>query len=270
MKKKIKVPTIALTNLSLGSHAMMHKSVSDLVAEIGADVLHVEEVAAPYREAMETEMFIVKRASSAVGTYELKEADDASDRLIGTLINVVRAHTTNYVAHQREAARILYVRLRDFRALARRGYTAQMAELDALLAYLAKAESATHLATLGLTDVAAALVEANERHQEMLHKKIHGNKLRNRQREINTRDARRRCDDLYRHLVELAAAYAIVAPDPAFDTFFQRLTGIVLYYRNVLAHQGMKRYAADSADPDQPSPDAEAAPDTPAPREDNA
>ena len=98
---------------------------------------------------------------------------------------------------------------------------------------LAVEENKAAAATLGLTEVVAALQTANATFEESTAARTAEISGRIAQSDLSSGDALDAVNDLYKGIVQVVNAYAVVQPTDAVNTFIDSVNGVVEYYSRI-------------------------------------
>ena len=110
-----------------------------------------------------------------------------------------------------------------------------------MLSRLDEAENAAALATLGLTEEREVLREANQRISELVLVKVtEMGELRQKQG-IKTWDALRAANQLYRDIVRVVNARAIVQPTETVNEIIGQIRGTVYTFKLSINHTGGRK-----------------------------
>lgn len=224
----VQIRKFALTHLSLGSTSFFHDTVLHFIREATPEALHVESLVGPYETQVKLLRRIVKRSRALVVTRELRAADRERDRLVGVIMNTVRANLSNPLARRRAAAQHLRPVLAGFKGMAHHKQTKQSAESRAMVACFDNAENRAQAEELHIVEEIEALRAANERFDAaILEKAREMNELR-KLSDIKSRPTRAAARLLYLRITQVVDAYAIAAPSEAVTRFIEQVNGLVV------------------------------------------
>lgn len=223
----MRIKSFGMKRLPLGLYCSHHADTNALIAEIGAEVLHIEELAAEYDRLVELLGSIVKRATAYVSTSLLGEADRKRDNALGIILNIITAHLTNQVEDRLAAAQVLDVLVAPFRKIRNHGKGAETREVALLLELFDTEEARAHIATLSLDREVEMLRLRNSQMDSLLTEKVMEEVERMPQKSINTAELRKQVDEQYARIVQAVNAYAIVHPSEEIADFITRMNALI-------------------------------------------
>ena len=231
MAKQIK--SFGMARMSIGSCADFHHQVMKHITTATPAALHIEDKTEAYEAAIATLDSIVNRQRAFVSTKVLADADRVRDNAVSIIIGTARLYRKSPVAEQSAAAELLYPQFSAYKDITRHEYSKQTAEVRGLLAVLAVEENKAAAATLGLTEVVAALQTANATFEESTTARTAEISGRIAQSDLSSGDALDAVNDLYKGIVQVVNAYAVVQPTDAVNTFIDSVNGVVEYYSRI-------------------------------------
>lgn len=231
MAKQIK--SFGMSQMTIGSCADFHHQVKKHIDTATPAALHIADKMEAYEAAIATLDSIVNRQRAFVSTKVLADADRVRDNAVSVIIGTARLFRKSPVAEQSAAAELLYPQFSAYKDITRHEYSKQTAEVRGLLAVLAQTENKAAAATLGLTEVVTALQTANATFEESTTARTAEISSRMAQSDISSGDALDAVNDLYKSIVQVVNAYAVVQPTDAINTFIDNVNGTVEYYSGI-------------------------------------
>lgn len=222
-----------MARMTIGSCADFHTQVSKFITTATPAALHIETQALAYTAAVETLSSIVNRQRAFIATASLSEADDVRDSAVGVISNVVNAYSTSPVADKQAAAKLLKPQLSAYKGIRNHEYSKQTAEVRGMLGVLEQEDNAEAIAALGLTEEVEALRTANATFETSIMARTAEISGRMPQSDLKSEDVVEVVNGLYKNIVQVVNAYAIVQPTEAINTFIENLNGTVSYYARI-------------------------------------
>ncbi|OUO50455.1 hypothetical protein B5F77_12695 [Parabacteroides sp. An277] len=235
------IEPFGITQLSVGACAQFHEMVNTYISQATPEALGIEAWAPDYRKATDQLAAIVPRQREWVVTQHWKKARRARANAIGVINQAVRIFLKSGVPARRQAAVRLNQVLLDCYGIGKHKDNQLTAEVRVMLSRLDEAENAAALATLGLTEEREVLREANQRISELVLVKVtEMGELRQKQG-IKTWDALRAANQLYRDIVRVVNARAIVQPTETVNEFIGQIRGTVYTFKLSINHTGGRK-----------------------------
>lgn len=219
--------------MTIGSCADFHHQVMKHIDTATPAALHIDDRVDAYEAAIAALDSVVNRQRAYVSTKLLADADKVRDNAVSVIIGTARLFRKSPVAEQSAAAELLYTQFSAYKDITRHEYSKQTAEVRGLLSVLAQTENAAAAATLGLTEVVTALQTANATFEESTSARTAEISGRMAQSDLSSDDAVSAVNELYKAIVQVVNAYAIVQPTDAINNFIDSVNGTVEYYSGI-------------------------------------
>lgn len=227
-----------MTRMSYGASVQFHKGVLRLIADTGAELLHVDKLVPEYRRLVDLMAGVVNRQRALYSTYSLRQTDHERDLGVGHIKMAVHAALTSLVPAKRQAAKRLSPQLKSFRNIRRMERINATMQVDSMLALLTRADNAPHIAALALQADVEALHQANQAAHRSIDEKIaEFGKLR-RQREVNSAKVMEQITAQYALIVQHANAVALLTPSAQVERFVGLMNAHCQNAALVVAHSG--------------------------------
>lgn len=227
------IKTFAMTRMTIGSCSDFHNQVMKHIATATPAALHVEDQMEAYEAAAETLASIVNRQRAFVSTKVLADTDRVRDNAVTIIIGTARLFRNSPVEEQSAAAELLYPQFSPYKGITKHEYSKQTAEVRGLLGVLDEEANREAAATLNLTGVIEALRTANATFETSITARTAEISERMPQSDLKSEDAVEVVNGLYKNIVQVVNAYAIVQPTEAINTFIENLNGTVSYYARI-------------------------------------
>lgn len=224
------IKSFNISQMDLGSTLDFHKNTNEFIKQKTAETLHIVELATRYQKAIDQLSTVVNRATKYVATVSLESADDIRDRLAGVIINVTRAHLTTPIESMRQAAVLLDAVLAPYKGIGQHKYAQETQEIEGMLRVLAETENAAAVATLHLEEIVEQLRLANENFKKAQQAKFAENKERSALADTESDALKDATDAIYREIVQVVNAYAIVQPTDEINDFVAEMNGMITTY----------------------------------------
>lgn len=235
------IEPFGITELSVGACAQFHEIVNTYIDDATPAALGIESWAPAYRKATDRLAQIVPRQRRFIVTKRWQEARRARANAIGVVNQAVRVFLKSGVPARREAAVRLNQVLLNCYGIGKHKDKSLTAEVRVMLAQLDTEENAAALATLGLTEEVEALREANDHFEELVLEKAGELSERMQTQGFKTWDALRVANQLYRDIVRVVNARAIVQPTDAVTEFIGKIRGTVYTFKMSINHTGGRK-----------------------------
>lgn len=232
------IEPFGITQLSVGACAQFHEIVNKYISDATPAALGIEAWAPDYRKAADRLSSIVPRQRGYIITSRWQEARRARVNAIGVVNQAVRVFLKSGVPARREAAVRLNQVLLNCYGIGKHKDSELTAEVRVMLAQLDTEENAAALATLGLTEEVEVLREANNHFANLIDEKADELSERMRTQGFKTWDALRAANQLYRDIVRVVNARAIVQPTDAVTEFIGKIRGTVYTFKLSINHTG--------------------------------
>ena len=219
-------------NLRNEAHVQLHESFIALVTRHNAEVLGIQSLYAQYVPLLEQEKLALDLILKSGLTDEILAQDRQRDQLFRGFVDAVKSGLNHYDPAQQEAAEKIQFILTRYGNLAARPLDQETAAIDDLHRELADAQNATHIATLGLGDWLTRLVEANRAFDQLMMSRYTEAAARPT---VNMRTSRGAVDTLFRAMLDLLEAQAMVNGEAKYTPFVAELNAITQRYENILA-----------------------------------
>lgn len=227
------INNMPLKHLTLALHNDFHNKVSDAIADIGADTLHIAPQAAAYAKLIDQENSIVKRQTAYVSTVKLNVTDRTRDNGVGVVMQLINTHKTSIIPAKRKAAHGLAAITANYKGIARHHRRTLTREIDSLLAALDTETARTHLATLAMTDEVEALRTANAQFETAMNEKVQEVVERAPQTSLNTLELRTAMDQAYAAIVQVVNAYALIQSSPQIEEFIAQMNALISLTKSI-------------------------------------
>lgn len=231
------IKTLAVTHLLLASHYEFHRSAEQLMRQATAEALHIETLLPRYKEAIGLEFEIISYNNLLTNTQLLRELDKIRGELLSRLTILIDAARYSPIEAEREAGQALRIILSPYRNIARNEYTKETGQLRGLSRDMNTPVAQRHLATLSLTAVERQLSQANIAFADAMQERIATEAARPQNLiGYSTKDQRKAVDKLYKQIIEMVNAYALIAPTEEIAAFISRMNALIDQYKRVLKH----------------------------------
>jgi hypothetical protein len=190
-----------------------------------------------------TEKKLLDAARASVLTQQIADADHRVDRAVAGIKATVNAARHALDAAVAEAARVLYVRLREFGNIRGKAYEEESAAVQVLLDDL-NGVYAPQVALVGLQAWVAELTEAETAFTQLYLQR--GSEIALRPQERMT-DVRREIEASYHVMSTIIGASTIVDTSGAYDEFIAKLNTQVTYFNEHNHHHARKDLSAGEA-----------------------
>jgi hypothetical protein len=189
--------------------------------------------------ALEKKLLDAARASAL--TQQLADADHRVDRAVSGIKATINAARYALDARVAEAARVLYIRLREFGNIKGKAYEEESAAVEVLLSDLSTTY-APQAALVGLGDWITELTEAEAAFTQLYLQRGDETALRPQERMV---DVHHEIEAIYRKMTTLIEASAITSATPeAYDEFINKLNVQVAYFNEHNHHHARKDIGA--------------------------
>jgi broad specificity phosphatase PhoE len=169
---------------------------------------------------------LLDAARTSALTKQIADADHRVDRAVSGLKAVINAARYSLDATVAEAARALYLRLREFGNIRRKAYEEESAAVQVLLSDLGNAY-AQQVSTLGLHEWMMELMEAEAAFTRVYLQRGDETAIRPQERMV---DVRRDIEASYHDMVTLIVASSIVNTSGVYEEFIAKLNAQVAYF----------------------------------------
>lgn len=168
MEATLKIEGSYCSKFDNALHAQFQNQMYAMIAGEDLARIHVDEaLMGEWRSLIDTEIDINNEARASAETARLKEKDAERDTLISYLFGAVRNETLSPLPARRTAAEELQIVTDRYAGLQGKAVDEETLLVTGLLTDLRKEPLAAHVATLGLTEVLAALETANTEYQAL-------------------------------------------------------------------------------------------------------
>lgn len=229
-----------ITRLVLGSHLGFHKEVSRIIADFDPSALHLEALVEEYAEAVAKEMTVVVRPTAFAETPQLVAVDRLRDKAVSQLFNLVLVFLKSPLPTEVSAAQRLHAIIASSHGIQAHEYMSKTMEIGVLLTAL-RAASPDDIRMMALSSAIEQMRTHNDAFNLLIEGRIKGIGVRLPIMNVNTLELRHATDTAYRKIVESVNAYSIVMPSPEIERFAVNINAIIIQYRSVVAHQGMRK-----------------------------
>ncbi len=226
----LQIKKFSMSRMTIGDCVLFHQGVLADIAEATPAALHIETQYPAYQASVELLASVVNRQQGYSSTKKLKDADYLRDRAGGTVQSVVNDYLNSPVDTKREAAELLAMPLGPYKDIRQHGYKKQTAEVDGMLAILAKPEYAEAIRILNLTEEVEVLAETNARIKALLSEKQDEVIEHQAQSDLSSEELVADANAKYEGIVLVVNAFAIAMPSEVIDHFIKRTNALVEMY----------------------------------------
>ncbi len=219
-----------MTRMTIGDCLLFHQGVLADMATATPAALHIEAQHPPYEAAVSLLASVVNRQMAYAATNKLKEADKLRDRAGGTINAVINDYRNSPVDTKSEAAELLALPMRAYKGINEHAYKKQTAEVDGMLAILAKPEYVEAIRILNLTEEVEILAQANEQIKALLSEKQDEVIEHQAQSNLNSAELVNEANTKYEEAVLVVNAFAIAMPSEVINHFINRVNALVEMY----------------------------------------
>ncbi len=232
MKRRIN--RFSYENLRNEAHVQLHENFIALVTRHNAETLGIQSLYAQYVPLLEQEKLALDLILKSGLTDEILAQDRQRDQLFRGFADAVKSGLNHYDPAVQQAAEKIHFILTRYGNLAARPLDQETAAIDDLHRELTDAQNAAHLATLGLGDWLTRLVEANRAFDQLMMSRYTEAAARPT---VNMRTSRGAVDTLFRAMLDLLEAQAMVNGEEKYAPFVAELNAVTQRYENILAQE---------------------------------
>lgn len=229
------IKTLALSQMTLGSHVQFHTDIYNTIRKLTAAALHLEDVVADYAQEIAVENTIVKRPGPSVFTPEIRIADKLRSEYNALLFKVIDAYALSPNPVQKEAALKLQSITSGYSGMTRSRYNKQSAQITGLLIDLNSDEMREALEVFNLGMTVDGLRQANNRFVDLIARRDSETAVRSSDIDMSTREQRGIVDNLYRKVMQIVTAYSIIDPSDINAQFIDTVNSIIDRYKRDIA-----------------------------------
>jgi hypothetical protein len=183
-----------------------------------------------------TEKKLLDAARFSALTKQIADADHRVDRAVSSLKAIVNASRYSTDPNEEEAARVLYIRLREFGNIRGKAYEEESAAVQVLIDDLDTTYDA-QVTLLAIRGWVIELTEAESVFTQLYLQRGDETAVRPQERMV---DIRREIEAVYHNMVTLIDASAIVDTTGAYDDFIAKLNVQVEYFNEHNHHHAHK------------------------------
>lgn len=167
---------------------------------------------------------IVNQSRISDETAQMLDVDKQRDDLVVYTTSSISQITKSPLPAQRSAAQTVYNIIKPYIGIYKSANQQETAQIEGLLVDLAKPGIPEHIKTLGLTDVIAALREANTEYTTLTAQRTNTKAASIKE---NSTAVRQRMDSLYDDMSTMAFVQSIAAPTADTATFVNQLNTLI-------------------------------------------
>lgn len=227
---------MSVTALLVPAHVEFHRITSDYITVATAEALHVEELAAAYKAAIEVEQTLVNRENSIPYTKDLEELDKLRDDCLTELFTSVKITLKSPLENRSRAADTLHSITRRYDGIQNMAREKETNMIRGLLENLKAEDAIDALTALGLTTIVTQLRQANNSYIATQKMREEAEAEQADIRSLSTYEQRAIVDNLYRQIVERVNAFAIAVPSAELDKFIDLMNAHVGEAKRAIAH----------------------------------
>ena len=248
------ISSFNMAKMTVGACANFHATTVKYITATTPEVLHIENKFAAYQEKVNLLESIVNRQQTFVSTGKLKRSDAVRDNAGGVITGSIHLNLTTPVEAKRMAAELLNPQVSAYRNIRYHEYNKQTAEVRGFLRVLDLPENQAAIETLNLKEEVEALRAANAEFEKYYDERVLEASERKDIQDINTEELIDETNTLYRELVQIMNAYAIVQSSEELNAFIAKMNGLVA---SLAAASGSSSSGSDLTTDDTETPDEE-------------
>lgn len=227
----MKVNFLNLNRLRNGEHFQFHTDVKNLVEKFDANKLSIKDPFEKYLLLYDHEDEVLEKIRKSATTEQIAEADTTRDITLKGLTEAVSTAQKHFKPEVREAARKVQILLNTYGKIADLPYNEETAKIYNLIEEMKK-DYATDIATMKLEDWVQELENNNKQFDTLMNQRYDEQLSKTT---TNPREIRSQIDTLYKSMMDIINAYAVISTEAVYNQFIQELNLRIDYYNNTLA-----------------------------------
>lgn len=225
MKTIIKLKGTKITRLNNAEYTNLSSRMYSLTLAVTAEALNIEaEVITRYAALIAQMQDLVARSYALEESAEMEELDKQRDALGQYIIETVRSAQDLPIAAKSAAANSLFLVLKPYVGFYSKPVQQETVLVNGMITDLTKAENATHVQTLGLSEYVQELSLVNARYLSLTEQRTTS---REDARTENSKTLRLEMDELYDYITTVSFCESVAKPTEATALFIKQLNAVI-------------------------------------------